>query len=180
MPTKSAAKKPAPVKAKVIKPVQKNSVEKKPESVKGEGLRVLKEVLHLGPAQKKPASDKVEHLVRGYLAKLKEVDVTFEKGAAVIEKYREKYPELSNHVQQIIPEERRIEITQNLGKDANLRLHLFVIRLLDNDVQYEVTTPGGEEPKIVRSSEWLSLLHDRLARIIANILYARETPKIET
>jgi hypothetical protein len=180
MPTKSAAKKPVLVKAKVIQPVPKLPVQKKPESAKGEGLRVLKEVLHLAPAQKKAAPDKVEHLVRGYLAKLKEVDVTFENGVAVIEKYRSKYPELSSHIRQIVPEERRIEITQNLGKDADQRLHLFVIRLLDNDVQYEVTAPGGEEPKIVRSSEWLTLLHDRLARIIANILYIRETSKTET
>ena len=179
MPTKSAAKKPVLLKAKVIKPVPKIPAQKKPESVKREGLRVLKEVLHLAPAQKKPAPDKVELLVRDYLAKLKEADVTFGNGAAVIEKYRSKYPELSNHIQQIVPEERRIEITQNLGKDVDERLHLFVIRLLDNDVQYEVTALEVEEPKMVKSSEWLSLLHDRLARIIANILYAQETSKAE-
>jgi hypothetical protein len=86
MPTKSAAKKSVPVKAKVIQPVAKTPVQKKPKpgSGQGDGLRVLKEVLHLAPAQKKPAPDKVEHLVRGYLAKLKEVAVTFENGAAVI------------------------------------------------------------------------------------------------
>ena len=182
MPTKSAVKKSVLVKAKIIKPVPKIPKipeQKKPESAKGESLRVLKEVLHLAPAQKKPAPDKVEHLVRDYLAKLKEADVTFENGAAVIEKYRSKYPELSNHIRQIVPEERRIEIAQNLDKDADLRLHLFVIRLLDNDVQYEVTAPEVEEQKIVKSSDWLSLLHDRLARIIANILYARETSKAE-
>jgi hypothetical protein len=179
MPTKTAAKKPVPLKGKVIKPVPKVPVQKKPGSGQGESLRVLKEVLHLAPAQKKPAPDKVEHLVRDYLAKLKEVDVIFENGAAVIEKYRSKYPELSNHIRRIVPEERRIEITQNLGEDADLRLHLFVIRVLDNDVQYEVTPPGVEEHKIVKSSEWLSLLHDRLARIIANILYAGETSKAE-
>jgi hypothetical protein len=178
MPTKSAAKKTVPLKAKVTKPVPKNPEQKKPESAKGESFRVLKEVLHLAPAQKKPAPDRIEHLVRDYLTKLKEVDATFENGAAVIEKYRSKYPELSDHIRRIVPEERRIEITQNLGKEANLRLHLFVIRLLDNDVQYEVTAPGVEEQKIVKSSEWLSLLHDRLARIIANILYARETSKL--
>jgi hypothetical protein len=184
MPTKSAAKKPVLLKAKIIKPVpkiSKISEQKKPEPARGEGLRVLKEVLHLAPAQKKPAPDKVESLVRDYLAKLKEADVTFGNGAAVIEKYRSKYPELSNHILQILPEERRIEITQNLGKEADQRLHLFVIRFLDsNDVQYEVTALEVEEPKIVKSSEWLSLLHDRLARIIANILYARETSKAES
>jgi hypothetical protein len=42
-----------------------------------------------------------------------------------------------------------------------------------------VTALEVEEPKIVKSSEWLSLLHDRLARIIANILYTRETSKAE-
>src|ERR1700760_4081028 len=107
MPTKSAAKKPVLIKAKIIKPVPKIPkipAEKKPESAKGEGLRVLKEVLHLAPAQKKPAPDKVESLVRDYLAKLKEADVTFGNGAAVIEKYRSKYPELSNHILQILPE----------------------------------------------------------------------------
>jgi hypothetical protein len=179
MPTKSAAKKPVLVKAKVIKPVPKIPVQKKPGSGQGEGLRVLKEVLHLAPAHRKSAPDKVEHLVRDYLAKLKEADATFENGVAVIEKYRSKYPELSNHIRRIVPEERRIEITQNLGEDADSRLHVFAIRLLDNDVQYEVTAPGVEERTIVKSSEWLSLLHDRLARIIANILYARETSKAE-
>jgi hypothetical protein len=179
MPTKSAAKKPVLVKAKVIKPVPKIPELKKPASGQGEGLRVLKEVLHLAPVQKKPAPDKVEHLVRDYLAKLKEVDGAFENGVAVIEKYRSKYPQLSNHIRRIVPEERRIEITQNLGEDADPRLHVFVIRLLDSDVQYEVTAPGVEEHKNVKSSEWLSLLHDRLARIIANILYARETLKAE-
>jgi hypothetical protein len=182
MPIKSAVKKPILIKAKIIKPVPKIPKipeQKKPESPKGEGLRVLKEVLHLAPAQKKPAPDKIERLAQGYLAKLKEADATFGNGAAVIEKYRSKYPELSNHIREILPEERRIEITQNLGKDADLRLHLFVIRLLDNDIQYEVTALEVEEPKIVKSLEWLSLLHDRLARIIANILYARETSKAE-
>jgi hypothetical protein len=179
MPTKSAAKKPVPLKARVIKPVEKKPEQKKPESVQGEGLRVLKEVLHFAPAQKRPAPDKVEHLVRNYLAKLKEADAAFENGAAVIEKYRSKYSELSSYIQRIVPAERRIEITQKPGEEGDLRVHLFAIRLLDNDVQYEVTALEVEEPKIVKSAEWLSLLHDRLARIIANILYARETSKAE-
>jgi hypothetical protein len=35
--------------------------------------------------QKKPAPDKVDNLAIEYLAELKEVDVTFEKGTAVLE-----------------------------------------------------------------------------------------------
>jgi hypothetical protein len=157
---------------------RQGSGKKKPVPDKGQGLRALKRVLHLSPAQKKPASDKVEHLVRKYLAGLREVDVTFENGAAVVEKYRSKYPELSNHIRRIAPEERRIEITQNLGEDADLRL--FVIRILDDNAQYEVTLSKDEEHKTVKSSEWLFLLHDMLARIIAKILYARETSKEES
>jgi hypothetical protein len=177
MPTKPATKKTIASKTKVIKPVQKNTVPKKAAPEKGDGLRVFKQVLHLSPSQKKPAPDKVEHLVRDYLAKLREVDLTFENGAAVVEKYRSKYPELSNHIRRIVPEERRIEITQNLGDDADLRLHLFVVRILDDEALYEVTLSGEEEHKAVKSFEWLSLLHDTLARLIARIIYARETSK---
>lgn len=178
MPTKPAAKKPISGKTQVTKPVRKNTAEKKPVPDKGQGFRVLKQVLHLSPAQKKPASEKVEHLVRKYLAGLREVDVTFENGAAVVEKYRSKYPELSNHIRGVVPKERRIEITKNLGEDADLRL--FAIRILDDNAQYEVTLSKDEEHKTVKSSEWLFLLHDTLARIIAKILYARETSKEES
>jgi hypothetical protein len=177
MPTKPAPKKAIAPKTKVIKPVQKNTALKKAASDKGDGLRVLKQVLHLSPSQKKPAPDKVEHLVKDYLARLREVDLTFESGAAVIEKYRSKYPELSNHVRRIVPAERLLEITLNLADDADLHLHLFVIRILDDDALYEVTRSGEEEHKTLKSSEWLSLLHDSLARLIARIIYARETSK---
>jgi hypothetical protein len=190
MPTKPAPKKTIPSKGKVIKAVPKDTAPKKTASDKADGLRakktasatgdglsVLKQVLHLSPAQKKPAPDKVEHLVRDYLAKLREVDVTFENGAAVVEKYCSKYPELSDHIRRIVIEERRIEIRQNSGHDADLRLHLFVIRILDDDALYEVTLSGEETHKTVKPSEWLSLLHDTLARLIARIIYTRETSK---
>jgi len=175
MPTKPASKKSIASKTKLIKPVEKKTAVKKAAPDKGEGLRVLKQVLHLSPSGKKAASDKVEHLVRDYLAKLREVDLTFENGAAVIEKYRSKYPELSNHIRRIVPEERLIEIRQNQGDDADLRLHLFAIRIPDDDALYEVTLSGEEKPQKMKPSEWLSLLHETLARLIARIIYARES-----
>jgi hypothetical protein len=177
MPTKPATKKTVASKNKVTKPVEKNTAVKTAAPDTGGGLGVLKQVLHLSPSRKKASPDKVEHLVRDYLSKLREVDLTFESGAAVVEKYRSKYPELSNHIRRIVPEERRIEITQNLGDDADPRLQLFVIRILDDDALYEVTLSGEEEHRTVKSSEWLSLLHDTLARLIARIIYARETSK---
>jgi hypothetical protein len=174
MPTKPATKKAVTSKAKVAKPVEKNTIVEKAAPDKGEGLRVLKQVLHLSPSRKKAAPDKVEHLVKDYLAKLREIDLTFEDGAAVVEKYRSKYPELSNHIRRIVPEERLIEITQNPTDHPDLRRHLFVIRILDDDVLYEVTLSGKEEHQTVKPSEWLSLLHDRLAKLIARIIYGRQ------
>ena len=101
MPTKPAIKKTIASKTGEIKPAEKNTAPKKAASGKGEGL--LKQVLHLSSSRKKIAPDKVEHLVRDYLAKLREADRTFENGAAVVEKYRSKYPELSNHIRRIVP-----------------------------------------------------------------------------
>jgi hypothetical protein len=171
MPTKPATKKSVAAKAKVVKPVDTAVREAAP--VKSESLRVLKQVLHLSPSGMKTAPDKVEHLVKDYLAKLREVDVTFENGVAVVEKYCSKYPELSNHIRRIAPAERLIEITHNPADDKDL----FVIRILDDAALYEVTRSGEEEHKTLKSSDWLSLLHDTLARLIARIIYARETSK---
>ena len=159
MPTKPVAKKPIPVKPQAVKP----------QAVKPAQKNVV---------QKKPAPDKVENLAKEYLAELKEVDVTFEKGTAVLEKYRAKYPELASYIREIVPGERRIEIRQRLeGEDINL--HLFAIRVLEDEVRYEVKLSGDAEHKTVKPPEWLSLLHDKLARIVAKILYARETSKPE-
>jgi hypothetical protein len=72
----------------------------------------------------------------------------------------------------------RIEIRQRLeGEDINL--HLFAIRVLEDEARYEVKLSGDAEHRTVKPPEWLSLLHDKLARIVAKILYARETSKPE-
>lgn len=176
MPTKPATKKTVASKNKVvIKPVEMNTAVEKAAPDKGEGLSVLKQVLHLSPSRKKAAPDKVEHLVRDYLAKLREVDLTFENGTAVVEKYRSKYPELSGHIRRIVPEEHLIEISQNLDNDADLRL--FVIHVLDDEVRYEVILSGEEKHRTAKSSEWLSLLQNTLARLIAKVIHARENAK---
>ena len=48
-------------------------------------------------------------------------------------------------------------------------------------VSGEVVVGSPQPPKTptVKPPEWLSLLHDELARIVAKILYARETSKPE-
>src|SRR4029077_20361714 len=178
MPTKSAAKKPIQGKLQAVKPAQKNVAQKKPAPDTTKGLRLLKEAPQASLVQKKPAPDKVENLEKEYLAELKEVDVTFQKGTAVLEKYRAKYPELASYIREIVPGERRLEIRQRLeGEDINL--HLFAIRVLEDEARYEVKLSGDAEHKTVKPPEWLSLLHDKLARIVAKILYARETSKPE-
>jgi hypothetical protein len=150
---------------------------RKTAPVKLKDLRLLKETLRTSLVQKKPAPDKVENLATEYLAKLKEAHLTFEQGTAVLEKYRAKYSELS-YIREIVPGERRIEIRQRLeGEDVSL--HLFAIRVLEDEARYEAKLSGDAEHKTVKPPEWLSLLHDKLARIVAKILYARETSKPE-
>jgi hypothetical protein len=142
MPSKPVAKKPIPGKPQAIKPAQKNVLQKKPAPDKLKDLRLLKEKLKTSPVQKKPAPDKVENLAIEYLAELNEVDVASEKGTAVLEKYRAKYPELASYIREIVPGERRIEIRQRLeGEDINL--HLFASRVLEDEARYEVKLSRG-------------------------------------
>jgi hypothetical protein len=89
-----------------------------------------------------------------------------------------RYQNRVRRLREIVPGERRIEIRQRLeGEDINL--HLFAIRVLEDEMRYEVKLSGDTEHKTVKPPEWLSLLHDKLARIVAKILYARETSKPE-
>ena len=178
MPTKLVAKKPIPGKPQAVKPAQKNVVQKKPAPDKAKGLGLLKETMQASLVHKKPAPDKVENLAKEYLAELRQVDVTFEKGTAVLEKYCAKFPELAGYIREIVAGERRIEIRQRLEGD-DINLHLFAIRVLEDEVKYEVKLSGDAEHRTVKPPEWLSLLHDKLARIVAKILYARETSKVE-
>jgi hypothetical protein len=88
---------------------------------KTKGLRLLKETPQASLVQKKPAPkpapDKVENLA-------------MEKGTAVLERYRAKYPQLASYIREIVPGKRRIEIRQRLeGEDISLRL--FAIRVLE-------------------------------------------------
>ena len=106
----TSPKKPIPSKPRAVKPAQKNVVQKKPARDKAKSLRLLKETMQASLIHKKPAPDKVENLAKEYLAELKEVDLTFEKGTVVLEKYRAKYPELASYIREIVPGERRIEI----------------------------------------------------------------------
>jgi hypothetical protein len=99
--------------------------------------------------------------------------LTFEQGRAALEKYCAKYPKLASYIREIVPGERRIEIRQRLeGEDINL--HLFAIRVLEDEARNVVKLSGDAEHKTVKPPEWLSLLHDKLARIVAKILYAPE------
>jgi hypothetical protein len=134
-----------PAKPQAVKPAQKNIVQKKPAPDKTKGLPLLKKTPQASLVQKKPAPkptlDKVANLAKEYLAELKEVDLTFEKGTAVLERYRAKYPELASYIREVVPGERRIEIRQRLeGEDASL--HLFAIRVLEDDARYKVKLSG--------------------------------------
>src|SRR6201987_2201456 len=64
-------------------------------------------------------------------------------------------------------------------ESEDVSLHLFAIRVLEDEARYEVKLSGAAEHKTVKPPEWLSLLHDKLARIVAKILYSRETSKPE-
>jgi len=57
---------------------------------------------------------------------------------------------------------------------ATYAQHRFTIRALEDEVSYEVKLSGDAEHKTLKPPEWLSLLNDKLARIVAKTLYARE------
>ena len=90
-------------------------------------------------------------------------------GTAVLEKYRTKNIMNSpatcerSFLETAASRRQRLE-----GEDINL--HLFAVRVLEDEVRYEVKLSGAAEHKTVKPAEWLSLLHDKLARIVCQVL----------
>ena len=75
-------------------------------------------------------------------------------------------------------EERCLRNGENCSCQAEERTHRQSEEENTHWIQFLLS--GDAEQQTVKPPEWLSLLHDKLARIVAKILYARETSKSES
>ena len=114
----------------------------------------------------------IDSLVNKYLAGFRNAEKTFAGARALVQTYREKYPELADY----IPEgavERGIHIREN-ATDESAGLHKFHIRIRGREQWYEVAGADQHDYQQVNAATWSQRFKEQLAVSIARCAHRRE------
>jgi hypothetical protein len=143
-----AAKKPA-VKAPAAKPVKKAT-----------GTKAA------------PPGD-LDSLVNKHLAALRTAEKALAEAKALVQTYRDKYPELAAYLPAGAVEERAIHLREDAA-DESRGSHRFRVRIQGRGPRYEMRDADEEDYRPVEAAAWLQGFKDQLAISIAKIVLARE------
>jgi hypothetical protein len=124
------------------------------------------------PSGKKKSSDRVEELVEGQLAEIATADDTFKEALALFEKYKEKYTELEQHVENLSSSERSISLPADV-KDARRTNRTFKIAITGTAVEYQIKNAEEKNPSNVDQLAWASSFEEALANVITQVVLAR-------
>ena len=92
---------------------------------------------------------------------------------ALVETYRERYPELTAYLPEGAAEERALELREDAADEA-AGSHRFRIRMTGKEPRYEVRGAGEDDYEHVEAAAWLQAFKDHLAVRIAKVILARE------
>jgi hypothetical protein len=156
------AQKPATPASRKAQPV------KKPE-VKAPTAKPVKKV---SGTQAAPPGN-LDALVNKYLAAFRNAEKTLAEAKALVETYRERYPDLAAYLPQGAAEERALELREDAADEAAGSRH-FRIRMTGEEPRYELKGAGEDAYQSVGAAAWLQGFKDQLAVRIAKIILARE------
>ena len=126
------------------------------------------------PSDKKKTPDKIEYIVKKHLANVAAAETTFKSASTLLEKYKTKYPELEQYVENISPSDRSIQMLDDV-KDARQVHHIFKIAVTGVTAAYQITHPEEKEHSNVEQAVWMSTFEEALAKAIAQIILARQS-----
>jgi P2-related tail formation protein len=90
---------------------------------------------------KKKGPDRIEVLVKEYLANTAAAEDTFRIALALLEKHKAKYAELEQYVENVSPSDRTISVLDNVEGSKRAH-HIFKIVVTGVEVAYQVTPRG--------------------------------------
>jgi hypothetical protein len=114
----------------------------------------------------------IDSLVNKHLAAFRNAEKTLAEAKALVETYREKYPELTDYIPRAV-EERGIQIREN-ASDESQGLHKFYIRIRWGEQRYELAGANEHDYQQVDAATWIQRFKEQLAVSIARIVFARE------
>src|SRR3954463_10336414 len=119
------------------------------------------------------ASDNLDRLVNRHLAAFRNADKTLAEAKALVQTYRERYPELAAYLPEVAVEERAIHLREDAAEEA-AGAHQFRIRITGREPRYERKGAAEQEYQPVEADAWIQGFKDQLAVRIAKVILARE------
>jgi hypothetical protein len=147
---------------------------RKTEAVKKPAVKTpaAKPVKKATGRQAAPSGD-LDSLVNKHLTALRNAERTLADAKALIQTYREKYPELAAYLPAGVVEERAIHIREDAA-DESRGSHRFRVRTQGRGPRYEMRDADEEDYRPVEAAAWAQGFKDQLAISIAKIVLARE------
>jgi len=114
----------------------------------------------------------VDSLINKHLATFRNAEKTLAEAKALVETYRQKYPELTDYIPHTV-EENGIQIRED-ALDESQGSHRFYIRIRWGEQRYEVAGAAEHDYQPVDAATWIQRFKEQLALSIAQIVFARE------
>src|SRR5690348_14434272 len=100
------------------------------------------------------APGNLDALVNKHLATFRNAEKTLAEAKALIQTYRERYPELAAYLPEGAVEERALELREDAAEEA-AGSHQFRIRMTGREPRYEVKGVGEQDYQQVEAAAWL-------------------------
>ena len=123
-------------------------------------------------AKATPGGD-LDALVNKHLAALRSAEKALAEAKALIETYRDKYPELAAYLPAGAMEERAIHLREDVA-DESRGSHRFRVRIQGRGPRYEMRDADQEDYRPVEAAAWIQGFKDQFAISIAKIVLVRE------
>jgi hypothetical protein len=114
----------------------------------------------------------IDSLINKHLATFRNAEKALAEAKALIETYRQKYPELTDYIPRAV-EKSGIQIRED-ASDESQGSHKFYIRVRWGEQRYEVAGADENDYQYVDAVTWIQRFKEQLAVSIAKIVFARE------
>jgi hypothetical protein len=114
----------------------------------------------------------IDSLINKHLAAFRNAEKALAGAKALVETYRQKYPELMDYIPRAV-EKRGIQIRED-ALDESQGSHKFYIRIRWGEQRYEVAGANEQDYQHVDAATWIQRFKEQLAVSIAKIIFARE------
>lgn len=114
----------------------------------------------------------IDPLINKHLAAFRNAEKALAGAKALVETYRQKYPELMDYIPRAV-EKSGIQIRED-ASDESQGSHKFYIRIRWGEQRYEVAGADEHDYQYVDAATWIQRFKEQLAVSIAKIVFARE------